>query len=404
MKNNLIKSTLVVGTFLLSGVSIAQKKNETSAAVAYKTTFTTAWYKEEQDIPAAKKALIEAKKYIDLAVEHVETKESPKTLMLKGSIYSSFLMVGAATNDTVFANLAGKNALEDAISSYKKGFTISDKFDEEITDNVKEKYMFLDAVSMGLYKSEKYHEAAEMYSTQAKLYDAINLLDSNSIFNAALCYSKANEHQKAGEKFESLAKVGYKGADTYVSASIAYRNAQKLDDAKRIVAEGRAKFPMEKDLLLESVNICLDAKDVVGAEAVLSQAVAADPKNKYLQLQIGLVYSELKQTEKAEEAFNKCIEIDPTYDEGLKQLGVHLINTSIDLNSELNKLNIKDPKFKPLDQKIKDTYTKSLIPLEKYIVMKPNDSEVLMALYQVNKFLGNMEKYSEYKKRYDASK
>ena len=49
----------------------------------------------------------------------------------------------------------------------------------------------------------------------------------------------------------------------------------------------------------------------------------------FLQMQIGLVYSELKKPEKAEEAFTKCVEIDPNFEEGLKQLGVHLINTSI---------------------------------------------------------------------------
>ncbi len=402
MKNNLIKSTLVVGTFLLSGVSIAQKKNETSAAVAYKITYMTA--KEHGDVPAEKKALIEAKKYIDLAIEHIDTKESPKTLMLKGSIYSSIIEIGIESNDSVFIKMAGENGLDDAIASYKKGFTISDKFDEEISESVQNKYMFIDSISRSYYNNENYIKAGEMYNIQARLLDAINIIDSNSIYNSALSYKNAKEYQKAAEKFEYLGKIGYKGATYYVYASESYRNALKPSEAKRVVDEGRLKFPTDKNLLLESVNICLDAKDVVGAESVLTQAIASDPKNKFLQMQIGLVYTELKKPEKAEEAFQKCIEIDPNFEEGLKQLGVHLINTSIDLGVELDKINIKDPKYKVLDQKIKETYIRSLIPLDKYIILKPNDKEVLMALYQVNKYLGNMEKYAEYKKRYEAVK
>jgi hypothetical protein len=86
MKNNIIKSTLIVGTILVSNISISQKKNETSAAVAYKNTYSSAI--SNNNLSGAKKALTDAKRYIDEAAVNIETKESPKTQMLKGSIYS----------------------------------------------------------------------------------------------------------------------------------------------------------------------------------------------------------------------------------------------------------------------------------------------------------------------------
>lgn len=402
MKNNLMKSALVVGTVLLSGVSIAQKKNETTAAVAYKNTFMTAM--GNQDLVAAKKALIDAKKFIDLAAENPETKESPKTLMLKGSIYSSFLMVGMQSMDTSFIKLAGEDALEVAIENYKKAFSMSDKFDEEITDAVVERYNLLDGLSLMMYKSENYKDAAEMYSTQARMYEAINKVDSNSIFNSALCFAKAGDDLNAAKKFESLAKIGYKGSENYVSASYSYRKAGAIDDAKRIVGEGRTKFPLDKDLLLESVNICLDAKDIVGAEAVLTQAIASDPKNKILHLQIGLVYGDLKQPVKAEQAFNNALAIDPNYEDALHQLGAQYINTAIDLSTEMNALKYTDPKVKILDQQATENYTKALVPLEKYLTLQPNEKDVLLTLSQVYRKLGNIEKAAEYKKRIEALK
>ena len=155
---------------------------------------------------------------------------------------------------------------------------------------------------------------------------------------------------------------------------------------------------------MESVNICLDAKDIVGAEAVLTQAIASDPKNKILHLQIGLVYGDLKQPVKAEQAFNNALAIDPNYEDALHQLGAQYINTAIDLSTEMNALKYTDPKVKILDQQATENYTKALVPLEKYLTLQPNEKDVLLTLSQVYRKLGNIEKAAEYKKRIEALK
>jgi hypothetical protein len=80
----------------------------------------------------AKKSLIAAKGFIDLAAENAETKDSPKTLWLKGEIYSNFLVLGMQSMDTAFVKLAGEDAMDVSIASFKRGYEISDKFDDDI--------------------------------------------------------------------------------------------------------------------------------------------------------------------------------------------------------------------------------------------------------------------------------
>lgn len=402
MKNKVAKTSLIAGALIISASTFAQKKNETSAAVEFKTKYQVSM--GSGDIDGAKKALIAAKGFIDLAAEHVETKESPKTLYYKGEIYANFLMVGMQTMDTTFMKLGGDDALETAIAAYKKGFDVSDKFDSDIREAVYQKKAMLDPYANMLYKNNMFKEAGELYITQADLSSAVSELDSTSIFNGSLCFEKGSEFIKAAEGYEKLAKVGYKGTTTYVLASSAYRKGGNIEKAKAIVAEGRKKHPSDRDLLLELVNTNIDAGDAAGAEAALNEAITKDPNNKQLHYTIGTIYIDLKENEKAEQALNKSLEIDPNYADALYQLGAHLVTWAGDTKTAANQLKFGDPNYNKMLQQADDIYKRALVPLEKYIGKNPNDKDVLTILFQLNRSLGNTEKALEYKKRADAIK
>jgi tetratricopeptide (TPR) repeat protein len=401
MKNKVAKTSLIAGALIISASTFAQKKNETSAAVEFKNKYQMSM--ASGDVEGAKKALIAAKGFIDLAAEHVETKESPKTLYYKGEIYANFLMVGMQTMDTTFMKIGGEDALEVAIAAYKKGFDVSDKFDGDIKDAVYQKKAMLDPYANMLYKNNMFKEAGELYMTQADLSSAVSELDSTSIFNGSLCFEKGSEFIKAAEGYEKLAKVGYKGTTTYVLASSAYRKGGDIEKAKAIVAEGRKKHPSDRDLLLELVNTNIDAGDAAGAEAALNEAIAKDPNNKQLHYTIGTIYIDLKENEKAEKALNKSLEIDPDYADALYQLGAHLVTWAGDTKTAANQLKFGDPNYNKMLQQADDTYKRALVPLEKYIGKNPKDKDVLTILFQLHRNLGNSEKALEYKKRADAA-
>jgi tetratricopeptide (TPR) repeat protein len=402
MKNNIIKSTLIVGTILVSNISISQKKNETSAAVAYKNTYSSAI--SNNNLSGAKKALTDAKRYIDEAAVNIETKESPKTQMLKGSIYSTIYLLGTDLKDTSLLNSVGTSAMHIAATAFKTGYNINDKFKSDIKDVVIEKHTAIESLSMALYNNNNFKEAAEMYTIQVELYDAINLLDTNSLFNSALCYDKSGDNANAALSFEKLAKSGYKGALTYALASNSYRKNKQIAEAKAIVAEGRIKYPQDKDILLEAVNTCLEGNDPQGAESLLTEAISKDPKNKLLHLTIGSIYIDLKQNEKAEESINNALAIDPDYEDALYQLGAHLVTWAGSLIAQTNNLKYNDPKLKTLEKQAMEIYNRAITPLEKYIVKSPNDKNVLTILSQLNRSIGNMEKSDQYKERAKAIK
>jgi tetratricopeptide (TPR) repeat protein len=400
--NKLFKTSFFALSVIALQSAHAQKKNETSAAVEFKNNYQGAMM--TGDVEKAKKSLIAAKGFIDLAAENAETKDSPKTLWLKGEIYSNFLVLGMQSMDTAFVKLAGEDAMNVSIASFKRGYEISDKFDDDIKNSALQKHDMLDQFATMMYKGSMFKEAAEVYETEAKFFNAIGEFDTTSVFNASLCHEKASNYSKAAEGYTQLAQAGYKGTSCYILASGCYRKNKQTAEAKALVMDGRKKYPLDKELLLELVNLSIDAGDAAGAESALAEAIATDSNNKQLHYTIGTIYIDLKKNDKAEAALNKALQIDPNYQDALYQLGAHLITWAGDVRAAANQLKFGDKNYDKMVIESDDLYRRALTPLEKYIEISPNDKDVLTILSQLHRNLGDINKSAEYKKRADAIK
>lgn len=397
MKISIKNVSLALGVLALSSVAFGQKKNETSAAVEYKTKYLPALM--QGDFETAKKALRSAKEFVDLAAAHPDTENSQKTLWLKGEIYYNYLTVGMMSQDTSFIKEAGEDAIDQSVAAFKKGYPLGKKHKADIEASVGKNVEQMNGMAGMLYQAEQFEGAAEVYETMAKYNDAIEVMDSISIFNASLCYEKAEKYDKAAAGYEKLAEAQYKGVTSAVDASRAYRKAGKIEKAKSIIDKARETNPSNRELLLELVNTNIESGDAAGAEKALNDAIATDPENKALHYTIGTIYIDLKENEKAEESLNKALEIDPNYVDAQYQLGAHLVTWAGDLKQEANDLKFGDPNYNKLIAQSEETYKRALIPLEKYIEAFPNDKPVLNILFQLHRNLGNSEKAIEYKKR-----
>jgi tetratricopeptide (TPR) repeat protein len=395
-------TALTLGLVAVTGIAFGQKKNETSAAVEFKNKYMTSLM--TGDVENAKKALLAAKEFVDLAAAHEETKDSQKTLWLKGEIYANFLVLGMQSMDTAFIRKGGDDAIDISIAAFDKAYDAGNKMKSDVEESVYQKIALLNQFAGMTYNAEEYEAAGELYETEAKYSDAIDKLDSAAVFNASLCYEKAEKYEKAAIGYERLAAVNYRGTTSAILASSAHRKAGNLDKAKAIINEARKTNPSDKELLLELVNTNIDAGDAAGAEKALADAIKTDPNNKQLHYTIGTIYIDLKENEKAETALNKALEIDPNYADAQYQLGAHLVTWAGDLKLQADQMPFGDANYNKIKQQSGEVFERALIPLEKYIVNFPEDKDVLTILFQLQRNLGNSEKAIEYKKRADAIK
>jgi len=394
-----MKNNWLIGVLLCSTVAFGQKKNETDAALAYKNKFLPAL--SSQDFDGAKKAILSAKEFIDLAAAHPETKESSKTMYYKGEIYLGLMTLSQMKEDADLKPFANEGTMNEALASLKKAYA-DKKFKSDIDNAVYRARVFFDQSANALYNKNEYKTAYEMYTWQAKFAAVVGELDSNAVFYSAVCAEKAEMFTEAANAYYDMAKTGYRGAISYNLAAGAYRKSGDGNKAKEVINEGRKQYPTDRDLLLELVNINIDANDPTAAEEALNQAIATDPNNKQLHYTIGTIYIELAQNEKAEAALMKALEIDPDYTDAQYQLGAFLVTWASDLKTKASQLNFGDAQYDVLNAKSDDIYKRAVKPLEDYITKEPNDKAVLTSLFQLHRALGNSEKAIAYKKRADA--
>lgn len=394
-----MKKTWLLGVLAISTVAFGQKKNETSAAIEMKTKFPTAM--RSNDFETAKKSIMAAKEFIDLAAEHPDTKESSKTLFYKGEVYFNLIPLGVKSNDADIKAMDEKMLLQTAVDAFKKGFDIDNKYDGDIKDAVDRARFYFDQTANKNFQDSNYAKAGDLYNWQAAFYVSVGGFDSSAVYYSAVCYEKAGMYEQAAGNYLRAAKAGYKGALTYSLASAAMRKTGKSKEAEAVINEARKTYPTDRDLLLELVNIHIDNNDAAAAEEALNAAIATDPNNKQLHYSIGTIYIELGQNEKAEAALRKALEIDPNYVDAQYQLGAHLVSWAGDLKTEASQLKFGDARYDVLMSQSTETYRKAIIPLEQYIDKNPTDKAVLNILFQLYRSLGESDKALEYKKKMD---
>ncbi len=393
--------SLAVGVIAISTTAFGQKKIETTASMERNAAVSAM---QSKDMESAKNKLLSAKEYIDKAAAHEDTKNNQKTLWLKGEIYSSILSLGMTTMDMELINVLGEDGMDDAIASLKRAYPMGKKYKDDVVATVDRNRFALNTMARTLYEKKMFAEAAEAYIGQAEFADCIDLLDTSVIYNAAICYDKIEEFEKAAIQYERVANVGYNGTTCYILASTAYRNAGMPEKAAALIAVAREINPTDRGLLLETVNTHLAAGNNAEAEKALADAIATDPNNKQLHYTIGTIMIELGKNEEAETALNKALELDPDYVDAQYQLGAHLVTWASAVKKESTLLGPNETaKYNELDKKSDDLFKRALVPLEKYIAAYPNDKSVLTILFQIHRNLGDSAKALEFKKRADAA-
>lgn len=389
MKKRHYFKTLLVGSLFMAGFSFSQKMNETQAAMDFKKYAKAAATGNMED---AKAALERAKTAVDAAAEHPETKESSKTNYYKGEVYMG-----------LYSFTRSKNDFKSAIEAFKKSFNSDKKFQGDIQESVFTYKRNFDNASFKMYNDSMYTEASDNYYNSVELLSVVGQIDTAALYFSGVAANQGNLTSIASERFKRCAELGYKAPTTHLLASQALRKEKKFSEAKELIINGRKSFPNDRGLLLELVNTSIESGDTKGAESSLVEALSADPTNKQLYYVIGTIYMDLKQNDKAEEALNKAIQLDPDYADAQYQLGAHLLGVASGIREDASRLKFGDPNYDKLILKSDEVYKKALVPLEAYISKIPNDKAVLTILFQIHKSLKNSEKALEFKKRADAA-
>ncbi|MFN3341999.1 MAG: tetratricopeptide repeat protein [Flavobacteriales bacterium] len=412
MKNlrNLTLGLLLAG-LSLTGVD-AQVNNRVSAKNAMDD-----FGKLQQSNPAgAKNKLLEAKKYIDLAAAHDETKNDPKTLFYKGQIYFYVSMLSGA-KDEQFVEFDAEATGKEAFAAWKSAMANKNKkYDpkEDIYRMIFVPHTMSYQMGAKAFEKQKYDSAALYFESCYELMNVMEVLDTLSCFNAGLAYDyhgealtkkcgadkstdcpEANKmYNKSADMFKICADAGYQGSDLISRYAEVLTKAGKKDEAKAVIQAGRAKYPKNSALAIAEFNYYLSIGDNEGAEKALAEAIKINPKDALLYFNAGAIYDEMKRYDDAKKAYENAIAINPNYFDAYFNLGAMYYNRAVDIYKAIN--DIKDNAVYDKEKaRADELFKEAIAPLEKARTLNSKDKNNLIMLRTIYARLNMQEKWSE---------
>ena len=332
---------------------------------------------------------------IDGATTNPETSGDPATFLLKAQIHTKmFAKDSSNTMETVEIG-------NQAVSTFAKAFEMAGSnktsavgkavYAEElpgIPENLKP-YSLLSLKNISFDKALKMYEEEnlEMSYEFFNLAGEIDKADSTIHYNAGFLANDLGRFEDAKRHFNYLFEIpGYNKTNAYYfMVQILSTEEKNPEAAFDLVAKARKEYPNDKVLAEYEIQLLLQLNKMDEAMAQIKEALANDPNNSGLLLRSGYLKEQAGDLEGGLADYKKSVEIDPNFFEGNYYTGALLLEQA---QKELNSLNdLSDAEWEKqspiVGKKADANYTESLNYFTKALEIKPDNTDIMIILYQV---------------------
>lgn len=354
-----------------------------------------------------------AKAEIDVAITIEKNAGKSKTWFVRGKIYQA---ISTSTDEAVSSLDA--DALDKAIEAYNKVMEMeSENSPNYLLSTTNLDAMWGNYINNGgtTYGEGNYESALASFERALK----VKPTDSITLLYSGVAAQQAGFTDKTLEYYYKMVDEDIAGEDVY-STLIYLERADKKNDEKalELVMKARELFPTVSKFGQEEISLLLAMDKVDEAKAKLESAIAEDPTNINLHLNLGVLYdnlgsAKLKDGEKeaAREAYNQAkasylnaLEVDPDNYIANFNTGVIYVNLAKEYYDEVRDMSLKNyDKYGPAKLAKADKILKEGLPyMEKATEIEPNDVGGLSALQQMYTQLKMLDKAEAILDRVDA--
>ncbi|WP_026916134.1 tetratricopeptide repeat protein [Christiangramia portivictoriae] len=396
----------------------------TAAAVSFLTMTTFAQKDQVKNAEDAidNKNYTEAKAQLKVAeanLSELNDKWQEKFYLYKGKAYSS----GNPSNEDVqTAAMAYAKAVELGNEDASAALTQmkNDLINSAIEDQGKEDYksaadklytsyqiskqdtVYLYYAANNLVNAQDYGKAVEYLEELSELgYDG-----SGKSFTAVNVETGEKENMGSKEQMDLMVKTGQykdpkvepipskKGEIASLVARI-YINQEEYDKAISSIDAAKAANPNDVDLLLSEANMYYQMGEKERAISILEEAGNMDKTNPGVYNNIGLMYAEIDNTEKAVESYKTALEIDSEFNDARINMVAAMLGEERAIIDEMNNLGMSkkdNARYDELDAQRKELYKKVLPYLEKAMEVDPDNKEIVKTAMNLYTNLDQQEK------------
>jgi tetratricopeptide (TPR) repeat protein len=335
-----------------------------------------------------------ASTYIEQAILIEKSKTKDKTWRYRGDIYLNI------SRDTSLT-MEYPNALRISMESYLKAkeLDLKQRYEQEIMFGLNQVQIGANGKGISYYNTTSFDLAAAAFDLAAEVARTFNIVDTMAVYNAALCYEKADMTDMAIERYKDCADITYQVPNVFLFISTLYRNSDNDEAALKTLQEARISYPREQSLIIEELNIYLTNKDFERAKANLELAAEQDPTNEILWFSLGSVFDNLGNYDEAILAYQKAIDVKSDYFDANYNLGALYFNKAVLGINEANEMwkprmtKTEAANQKKLEEDSKSMFVTARPYLETAFNVDPTDLETVRSLKDIYARTGEDEKF-----------
>ena len=293
--------------------------------------------------------------------------------------------------------------LPEGLVAYNKTLDLDTKgsLDSKVKENLERMKTQLEAKAIEGFTHGDYAASLKAFEnimevSKTRVYEGY--IDTIVVYNAALAAKNAGRHDKAIQYFRKSIDMNYGGSVAYYLLKSEYGIINDSVNVIKTLEEGFKKYPDTSLILIEIVNYYLTIGDAEKGLIYLERAEKLESNNPSIYFAEGTLYEKSGNKEKALEAYNKAIEIDPEYFNAYFNMGALYFNNAVELYEVANKQ--EDLKEYNASKAIADKeLEKAIPPMEKAYEINPTEHAVLETLQTIYYRLQMLDKYEEIKKK-----
>ena len=338
----------------------------------------------------------EAATYIEQAILIDKAAVKDKVWRYRGEIY-----LNISSDSTV--SVEYPYALRTAMESYLKAkdLDVKSRYEDEIRIGLAQVQTKANNKGIKNYVAEAFDQAGSSFDLAAEVARNFDMIDTMAVYNAALCYEKADLTDLAIERYLDCAAINYQVPNVFLFVSTLYRNTGKDEAALKILQDARVDYPREQSLIIEELNIYLTNKDFERAKTNLELAAKQDPTNEILWFSLGSVLDNIGMTEDAIVAYKKAIEVKSDYFDANYNLGALYFNQAVNGINDANELwkprmsRTEASAQKKLEDDSKEMFSTAKPFLESAFAADNKDVETIRSLKDIYARTGEDDKFIE---------
>jgi tetratricopeptide (TPR) repeat protein len=348
--------------------------------------------------------LDKAKQAIDEASVHPKTSVEAKTWYYRGLLYYKIYQ----SKDEKFKNL-DPDPLKQAYLSFVKAKELDagKRFENELLFELTR--CAADFFNKGgtEYEQKKFAQSVESFETAITIgkLPYIHQLDTGLFFNVALAAEAGKMNDKAIEYYIKSIELNYGGPDVFHYLAEIYLLKGDSANAFKTYEAGIQKYPENNTkLYIDIINFYLGRKDVKSAFGYVEIALKKDSTNASLWMVYGRAVED-KDKQKAIDAYQRMIRLDPKNFNGYYNLGTVYFNRGVEANEKATKIPLNDDAGYKAAVIVADDFFKQALPyFESAYELNKEDAELLSGLKQIYYRFKMNDKLAEVQKRIDALK